>query len=136
MAKKELILDWLRHAKNDLISARHLFEDLYPKQTEISAYHCQQCAEKALKVFLVANDIEPPRIHNLRTLCGLCEDIDAEFSILEIDCVELNPFGAEVRYPNELVADEQIAKAAIEGAQKVYDFCTQKIENRVSLGNR
>jgi HEPN domain-containing protein len=128
MPDKEFIADWIRHGANDLISARHLFEDLYPKQTEIAAYHCQQCAEKSLKAFLVANDIEPPRIHNLRTLCGICKDIDVEFSVLEIDCGRLNPFGAEVRYPNELAADEPAAKAAIERAQKVYDFCIQKIE--------
>jgi HEPN domain-containing protein len=128
MAEKELIADWIRHAKSDLTTAKHMFEDVYPKETEISAYHCQQCAEKALKAFLIANDIEPPRIHNLRTLCDLCKSIDAEFSVLEIDCVELNPFGSEVRYPNELAADESIVKAAIERVRKVYNFCTQKIE--------
>ena len=31
MPDKDLLLDWLRHSVNDLISARHLFEDLYPK---------------------------------------------------------------------------------------------------------
>jgi HEPN domain-containing protein len=43
MLDKDLLADWLRHAANDLISARHLFEDLYPKQTEIAAYLSQQC---------------------------------------------------------------------------------------------
>jgi HEPN domain-containing protein len=127
MPEIDLIKEWLRYAGNDLIVARHSFEDLYPKQTEISAYHCQQCAEKALKAFLFSNDIEPPRIHNLIKLCELCKNIDGEFSELEYHCKILNPFGAEVRYPNELAADEPIAKAAIERAQKVYDFCTAKL---------
>jgi hypothetical protein len=29
--------EWLLFANNDLISARHLFEDLYPKQTNITS---------------------------------------------------------------------------------------------------
>ncbi|GMO42217.1 MAG: HEPN domain-containing protein [Treponemataceae bacterium] len=127
MPEIDLVKEWLRYANNDLISARHLFEDLYPKQTEISAYHCQQCAEKALKAFLFFNDIEPPRIHDLIRLCELCKNIDGEFSELDAYCKNLNPFGSEIRYPNELAADEYIAKAAIDRAQKIYDFCTAKI---------
>ena len=64
MPGKDLLLDWIRHSANDLISARHLFDDLYPKQTEIAAYHAQQCAEKALKAFLFARNIDPSKIHN------------------------------------------------------------------------
>ncbi|GMO21255.1 MAG: hypothetical protein Pg6A_08240 [Termitinemataceae bacterium] len=47
MDEKKLILDWLRHAKSDLNTSKHMFEDVYPKETEIAAYHCQQCAEQA-----------------------------------------------------------------------------------------
>jgi HEPN domain-containing protein len=97
-------------------------------ETEISAYHCQQCAEKALKSFLVANDIDPPKIHNLRRLCALCKDIDGEFSVLESDCEWLNPLSASVRCPNELVPDKIMAKTAIERTQKFYDFCIAKIK--------
>jgi HEPN domain-containing protein len=127
MPNKDLLADWIRHATNDLISARHLFEDLYPKQTEIAAYLSQQCAENALKSFLYANDIDPPRIHNLSKLCEFCKGIDDTFYEIEILCAELTPFGSEIRYPNELAADEHIAKTAIDKAQRIYDFCTAKI---------
>ena len=127
MPDRDLLLDWIRHATNDLIVARHSFEDLYPKQTEIASFHSQQCAEKALKAFLYANEIDPPKIHNLNKLCKLCENIDGVFSQIEIICARLNPFSSVARYPNELAADEPVAKAAIEDAQKIYDFCTAKI---------
>ncbi|MDR1469016.1 MAG: HEPN domain-containing protein [Spirochaetaceae bacterium] len=127
MDKKEFILDWIRHAKSDLNTARHMFEDVYPKETEISAWHSQQCAEKALKAFLVANDIDPPKIHNLDELDKLCQNIDAGFSEIWGDCQKLNPYGSAVRYPNELVVDEAIVQAAIKRAQKVYDFCVSRI---------
>jgi HEPN domain-containing protein len=127
MVKKELILDWIRHAENDMISARVLFEHSWPRQTEIAAWHSQQCAEKALKAFLVAHNIEPPKIHNLIKLVKLCQNTDVGFSAIQNDCQKLNPFGSEIRYPNELASDEAIAKSAIEDAQRIYDFCVAKI---------
>ncbi|MDR0486265.1 MAG: HEPN domain-containing protein [Elusimicrobiota bacterium] len=130
MPELDLTKEWLKYADNDLIVARHLIEDMHPKQTEISAYHSQQCAEKSLKAFLFFKDIEPPKIHNLPKLCELCKNIDAEFSSLEIDCERLNPYGSAVRYPNELAPDEIIAKAALDRAQKICSFCKAKIEGK------
>jgi HEPN domain-containing protein len=127
MAKKELILDWMRHAENDVISARILFEYSWPRQTEIAAWHSQQCAEKALKAFLISRDIEPPKIHDLLRLLVLCRNIENDFSMLKSLCKRLTPFGSEIRYPNELAADEAIAEAAMEDAQRIYDFCAVKI---------
>jgi len=120
--------EWLRYANNDLIVAKHSFEDLHPKQTEISSYHCQQCAEKALKAYLLCQNIEPPKIHDLKVLCKMCQDIDAFFSEIAVQCAHLNPYGVVVRYPNELSPDEEMVKLAINKAQQVYDFCLKKIK--------
>ena len=128
MKEVDFVSEWFRFADNDLCVARHCFEDMRPKQTEISCYHCQQCAEKALKGYLVYKGIsEPPKIHNLENLCKLCEDFDKSFSkILDI-CADLTLFGTAVRYPNELAPDDNIVKQAIKKAQKIYDFCKSKI---------
>ena len=64
MSKMDLICKWFKKAEDDLIVAKHLFEDLYPKQIEIICYHAQQSIEKALKGFLVYNDIEAPKTHS------------------------------------------------------------------------
>lgn len=53
MSGSSLAQEWLGYSRNDLISAKHLFEDLHPKQTEIACYLSQQCAEKALKGYLL-----------------------------------------------------------------------------------
>lgn len=37
-----LVCEWFKKAEHDLIVAKHLFEDLYPKQIEIGCYHSQQ----------------------------------------------------------------------------------------------
>ena len=127
MITLEFADEWLIFAHNDLISARHLFEDLYPKQTNIAAYLCQQCAEKALKAFLVFHDIDPPKIHDLEKLVHICQNIDASFSEIEEDCKKINPYSAASRYPREVYVDDGIAKTLIERAQKIYDFSAAKI---------
>jgi len=120
--------EWLRYAHNDIVVAKHCFEDLHPKQTEIASYHCQQCAEKALKAFLIYKDIEPPKIHDLKLLCKMCLDIDGSFADIAVLCAHLTPYGVTVRYPDELSPDETMTKLAIEEARRVYDFCTAKIK--------
>lgn len=59
MSEMDLVCKWLKKAADDLLVARHTFEDLYPKQIEIACYHTQQAVEKALKGFLLYHDTEP-----------------------------------------------------------------------------
>jgi HEPN domain-containing protein len=123
----ELVKEWLQLAHNDLIVAKHTLEDLYPRQTEISCFHCQQAAEKSLKAYLLFCDIEPPRVHNLRLLCQMCAQQDASFEALLIPCSDLTPYGVEIRYPNELEIDEENARLAVGKAGEIYNFCLAKI---------
>jgi HEPN domain-containing protein len=59
MTTLDLAKEWLRYAKSDLNTAKHMFKDVYPKETEISCYHTQQCAEKSLKAYLIAKETDP-----------------------------------------------------------------------------
>ncbi|MDR1288398.1 MAG: HEPN domain-containing protein [Treponema sp.] len=65
MTARDLAKEWLRYAKSDLNTAVHMFNDVNPKEIEISCYHAQQCAEKSLKAYLILKEIDPPRIHDL-----------------------------------------------------------------------
>jgi len=129
---EELLKDWIRHSENDLISAKHLFNNVHPKQTEISSFLSQQCAEKALKAYIVFNGDEPEKTHNLIVLCQKCMSFDNSFSEISDNCAELLPFAVAVRYPNELCPDEHTAKQAINNAQIVHDFCLMKIRSKKS----
>ena len=130
MSDIKLVHEWLKYSQNDLISAKHLYEDLHPKQTEISCYLSQQCAEKALKGYILYNDTEPPKTHNLVELCQICANYDNSFEELLDACADLTPYGVAVRYPNELAVDDVITKLAIGKAQSIYDFCVGKIPQR------
>ena len=134
MSDSKLVQEWFKYSQNDLISAHHLFNDLYPKQSEVACYLSQQCAEKALKGYLFFKDAEPPRTHNLVELCQMCITHDGTFSeILDI-CADLTPYGVAVRYPNELAVDDAIAKSTISKVQIIYDFCTGKTSEINSNG--
>jgi len=126
MSEPDIVQEWFRYAQNDMIVAQHCFEGLRPKQTEIAGYHCQQCAEKALKAFLLRSGTEPPKTHDLKVLCKMCQDIDHSFMEIATQCAHLNPYGIAARYPDELSPDEDMVKRALHTAQQVYDFCLNR----------
>jgi len=128
MTVLDLAKDWIRFAKSDLITAKHMFDNVYPKEIEISCYHTQQCAEKSLKAYLISKNIEPPRTHDLVELNNLCMIHDSDFLTIQQYCVFLNPYGVNVRYPNELAVDDFLTKSAIENAQKIFEFCDNLIK--------
>ena len=66
-SKDDLIKNWIIKAQHDLLAAQKLSSDsdIY---SDIAIYHCQQCAEKPLKGFLVLQNQTFHRTHDLRLL--------------------------------------------------------------------
>jgi len=62
---------WLRLAREDQAAATHLAgaDDL---PYRIACLLAQQAAEKAIKAVLVAEDVDPPKLHDLRRLLERC----------------------------------------------------------------
>jgi HEPN domain-containing protein len=129
MTTLDLAKEWLRYVKSDLNTANHMFKDIQPKETEISCYHAQQCAEKSLKACLIAMGIDPPYIHDMVELISLCTAQEANFLTIQSYCISLNPYGVQVRYPNELAVDDNITAQAINYAEKILEFCEKKIND-------
>jgi HEPN domain-containing protein len=128
MSDNRIIQEWLRYSKNDMIAACYMFYNVNPIQTEISVFHCQQCAEKALKAYLAVHEIDPPKIHDLPILCKMCAEFEGDFLSLMSISSDLNPYAVAARYPKQLVSDEAEVKTAIDKARQIYDFCTAKID--------
>jgi len=119
---------WLNRAQDDLLVARHVFEDLHPKQLEISCYQSHQAAEKAMKAYLILNDYDFPFTHDLLKLCQLCLEFDEGFDDLLDDCADLSPYATQARYPNEIPVDEARTQAALLKAERVVKLCESLIE--------
>jgi HEPN domain-containing protein len=58
---------WLRLAREDLAAAMHLADAAHLPH-RVACLLAQQAAEKAIKAVLVAEDMDPPKLHDLRRL--------------------------------------------------------------------
>lgn len=98
--RDELVAAWIKAAQDDIGSAIKLVEGdtVYPGT---SLYHCQQCAEKSLKAFLLSNDIAFEKTHNLSVLVELCCDKHQGFRSLADQAEKLTPYATLYRYPEE-----------------------------------
>jgi HEPN domain-containing protein len=117
------IYEWFRFGDNDLTVAEHSALTLQPLPLEIICYHCQQAVEKYLKGYLVFHGVEePPRTHNLMTLCELCSESDPQFDSIVSKCNILNAYGVQPRYPDEIYIDEGRMQIALAYAKEIRSF--------------
>ena len=135
MVDAEFVLPWVQKAQNDIATAKHLAETMRPMPSEIICFHCQQAAEKYLKAFLVHNDNEPPKTHDLIELVKLCGGFDTDFSILTTKCEYLLPFAVHARYPGASDPDDEDARRALAFAQDVITFVTARLPLRSGQGS-
>ena len=114
-------------ADRDLRSARRLYTDR-PRLLDTGRYHCQQAAEKALKVFLSLHDIPFQRTHLLSPLVLQCMQRDPEFETLEEAAEALTPFATAFRHPGDPAdPDPSDVAEVIDLAQAVVDFVSRRL---------
>ncbi len=118
MAELRLVDEWLKKAEEDYEFASSVMEDssFYAQ----ICFHFHQAAEKYLKAFIVARDLEFQKIHDLLVLLKLCSAVEPEFSEIWDDCKFLNRFYIDTRYPVHWPTNytkEQALKAKTASAQ-------------------
>jgi HEPN domain-containing protein len=80
MADPRIVREWLDKDDGDFIFTRVNLEErenFYPQ----ICFHFHQAAEKYLKSFIVAYDLEFEKMHNLMNLLMTCSSIDASSSV-------------------------------------------------------
>jgi HEPN domain-containing protein len=117
---------WLLKAQNDLNAAKLLYKADY---LDVSIYHTQQCAEKALKGFLAYCKHPLVKTHDLVALIALCRQYESRFSKLNSYGEMLTPFGTLFRYPDlDIYPKKQTVLTAIRNAEKILIFVSKKID--------
>jgi len=91
---------WYEKAEQDALAAGQLA--LTEALAEVTAFHCQQAVEKALKAFLTWRNQPFRRVHDLEELVHACAALDDAFLSLLPMAERLSPYAVEVRYPNDL----------------------------------
>ena len=66
-----VIREWVSKAENDLKNAVHTLEMDDECPTDTVGFHAQQCVEKYLKAFLVLEDIDFPKTHDIGKIVAL-----------------------------------------------------------------
>ena len=113
---------WLAYAEDDLEVSKAVINLPHISLVPV-LFHAQQCAEKALKSYLIYHNIKFRKNHDLLELVNKCAEINDEFIYLTQLAIELNPY-AEVRYPEKYFPDpyEPVGNGAIMFAEQILTF--------------
>ena len=65
---------------------------------------------------------EPPKTHDLVSLCELCSEYDSVFEDIRKPCSRLSNYGVQPRYPDETYIDEEIMRRALLFADEIKAF--------------
>lgn len=120
------IKDWLRKSSADLKLASKAVGD--DETLDPAVYLTHQCAEKALKAFLIPTGTKITKTHYLGVLLDECAKFDAEFAWLKKKCQILDPYGSNARYPDDcFCVNQKDLIEAIDMADKILDFVKNKV---------
>lgn len=130
MKDKELIQEWINFAEMDFLTAKHLYDHMYPKPLEIICYHCQQSIEKLLKGVLISKDVAMKKTHDLGLLAEMLQEYETvDEKYLEM-CDDLTPYGVKIRYPQELDIEEYHVRKALQETETLYEWLMGILESR------
>lgn len=126
--RKKLAREWFKKAGDDYLSAQVILREGGYYGT--TCFLAQQIAEKYLKGFLVFGGKKFQKIHDLIKLLNECKKISGDFSELEEECILLNDYYIETRYPHHAPIDysKKEAKLAMEAVDKTIKFVLDKVD--------
>ena len=130
-SKADLVKSWLRKAESDLTNAGLCISA--EQALDTACFHAQQAAEKCLKAYLTAYEIEFPFIHNLEKLIEKCAQRDPSFLSIKAMSQELTPYAVELRYDDEFWPALETARQALNTALAIRDFVIERLPTDFDL---
>jgi len=123
---EEYLEEWISKAEEDYEASLDLIRRRRRPLPNSVCFHCQQCAEKYLKSYLIYREMTFPKIHNLVALLEMCVSLDETFEELRDLLVQLNSYATEVRYPGRYATVEE-AREAVQSMKQVRRFVRTKL---------
>lgn len=122
MQHEEVVKEWIEKAEEDFSFASSAL-GLVNYFLQI-CFHFHQAAEKYLKAFIIANELQFRPVHNLMELLEIRKDKEPRVKDIEEDCRYLNPFYIETRYPVHWPTryDEETAIKARDSLRRIRDW--------------
>jgi HEPN domain-containing protein len=124
----EFYKDWIKKATEDFLTCKILLEnEHFP--ASVVCFHCQQLAEKMIKAYLVKNNIEFSKTHDIVLLIDkYCIPEKQNFTEIREECLLLTDYDILPRYPGDYFeASNSEALLAFEAAKKIQNFISNLI---------
>jgi HEPN domain-containing protein len=122
---------WLKKAAIDIRSAEHAFTAVPPILSDV-VYHSQQATEKALKAFLVWNNVLFRKTHSIEEIGEQCLVVDSTLKTLIDQGVPLTQYAWEFRYPGDIEEPAQEeSEEAVQVAKKIYQHIPERLPEEV-----
>jgi HEPN domain-containing protein len=131
--KADLVSGWLLKAESDLTNARMCLAA--GQALDTACFHAQQAAEKYIKAYLTAHELDFPFIHNLEKLVELCAQLDPSFLSIKTLSQELTPYAVELRYDDEFWPSVETAHEALDAALAIKSFVIDRLPPEIKPGN-
>jgi len=124
---KILAEEWFKKAQDDYKSAKVVLEEGGYYGT--TCFLAQQIAEKYLKGYLVYNGGKIEKIHDLVRLLNECKKISSDFKDFEDNCILLNDYYIETRYPLDppINYSKKEARIALDAVDNIKKFVLIKV---------
>jgi HEPN domain-containing protein len=114
-----VIREWVRKAENDLRTAVHTLEMEDDCPTDTVCFHAQQCVEKYLKAFLIFEEIDFPKTHDIGKIAALLPP-RIQVSLTVEEQIQLTNYATVMRYPGDYFPISMTeAKKAVRLARRV-----------------
>jgi HEPN domain-containing protein len=98
MVDDRIIHEWLAKAHEDFEFARVNLQEGKPFFAQI-CFHFHQAAEKYLKSYIVAHELDFRKVHDLPLLLKICASDNPSGATLREACEYLTAFYVDTRYP-------------------------------------
>ena len=121
----DLVRGLIRKAESDLENAATCMAA--GRAWDTICFHSQQAAEKMLKAYLTAHNIEYPFVHNLEKLIDLCTTRDPSFAQIKDIAGGLTPYAVDLRYDTEFWPAPEMAREAYEAARAIKEFVIKRM---------
>jgi len=129
MVDKEIIQEWIQKADEDFKFALVNYEERKNFFAQI-CFHFQQAAEKYLKAYIIAHELDFRKIHDLVALLRICILKDPSFEKLRPDCEFLATYYVDKRYPVHWPTNfsQEDTQKALDATRRIQSLLMQKLQ--------
>jgi HEPN domain-containing protein len=121
----DAVKGWIKKGDSDLANVRMCLGGHDCLDT--ACFHAQQAAEKYIKAYLTAYEMDFPFIHNLEKLIELSATNDETFLGIKQMGESLTPYAVSLRYDQDFWPEEPTVEEALAAAERIRDFVIERL---------